>query len=167
MVLVGEKFEKGDYYLAELMHSARIFEAVMKVIEKDFKNIAKLGPVPKVVIGTAFGDVHDIGKNIVAMILRGNGFEVIDLGVNVHPNVFVDKVKELKPPIVGISALLTTSFGGLKQICDAIRKEKIEPKPAIIIGGGPVTEKVREYSGADFYANDVMAGVKICKSIIG
>ncbi len=165
MALVGGKFEKGDYFLAELMHSAKIFEAIMKIIENKFQSTGKNDLSPKVVIGTAFGDVHDIGKNIVAMVLRGNGFDVVDLGVNVAPTVFVDKIKELKPQIVGISVLLTTAFESLKQTCDVIKKEGIDPNPIIIIGGGPVTEKVREYSGADYYASDVMAGIKICKSI--
>jgi len=166
MALVGEKFEKRDYFLSELMYSATMFESLMKIIENRFRETKKSGESPRVIIGTAKGDVHDIGKNIVVMVLKANGFDVIDLGVDVDPPVFVHKIKEIKPQIVGISMLITGAYEGLKQTCDGIKKEGFEHRPTIIIGGGPVTEKVREYSGADYYANDVMTGVRICKTIV-
>jgi len=167
MAVVGQRFEKGDYFLAELMHSARIFQSVMAVIEEKFDVSQEDGASSKVVIGTAAGDVHDIGKNIVVMVLKANGFRVTDLGVDVKVQKFVEEVNRLSPSIVGISVLLTTAFDSLKETCRALRKTAAGATMKIIIGGGPVNEQVRQYCGADYYVNDVMAGVKICRSIVG
>jgi methylmalonyl-CoA mutase cobalamin-binding domain/chain len=120
-----------------------------------------------VVIGTVKGDIHDIGKNLVVTLLKGSGFEVIDLGVDVPPDRFVDTVKESGASIVGLSALLNFTYPEMKTVVDAFENAGLRDRVKIIIGGAPCDERVRAFSGADYYAADAVSGVNLCKEIYG
>lgn len=168
MVAVGDLFASGQYYLTELMFSAEIIKEVMK----------KLAPIIKemgsneqgggtVVIGTVKGDIHDIGKNIVNSLLRGHGFTVIDLGVDVPSEKFVEAVIKSGAMILGLSALLNSTYPEMKNVVDAITAAGIRERVTIIIGGTICSETVRQYTGADYYANDAVTGIKICRSVYG
>jgi methylmalonyl-CoA mutase cobalamin-binding domain/chain len=121
--------------------------------------------IGKVVIGTVKGDIHDIGKNIVVTLLRGTGFEVLDLGVSVPPEKFVDSLKDTRTRVLGMSALLSTTYPEMKNVVDAIDAAGIRKQVKIIVGGAPVNEQVRQFTGADYYAEDAVAGINLCKEI--
>ena len=121
----------------------------------------------KFVMGTVAGDIHDIGKNIVTFMLDINGFEVYDLGVDVSPEEFVEKIKETSAPIVGLSGFLTLSYDSMKQTIEAIKNAGLRDKVKIMIGGGQINEEIREYTSADAYGKDAMAAVSIAKEWIG
>jgi dimethylamine corrinoid protein len=134
----------------------------MKTIEPALKKGAT-GKATKVVIGTVKGDIHNIGKDIVATLLKGAGFEVYDLGIDVPVKAFVDKVIETKAPIVGMSGLLTPSFESMKQTVDALKEAGLRDKVKVIIGGGVVTELVQRHTGADAFTDDAMEGIETIK----
>ncbi|MBS7624003.1 MAG: corrinoid protein [Candidatus Bathyarchaeia archaeon] len=163
MEIVGEKYERNEYFLAELIMAGEVMKEGMKVLEPHLKSgeIRKIG---KVVIGTVRGDLHDIGKNIVATLLTAAGFEVVDLGVDVPPEKFVEAVKEHNPDIVGMSALLTTTMIEMENVIKALRDAGLRDKVRIIIGGAPITREFAERIGADAAARDAVEGVNICKS---
>ncbi|MBS7606293.1 MAG: corrinoid protein [Candidatus Bathyarchaeia archaeon] len=163
MEIVGEKYERNEYFLAELIMAGEVMKEGMKVLEPHLKGgeVKKIG---KVVIGTVRGDLHDIGKNIVATLLSAAGFEVIDLGVDVPPEKFVEAVKEYRPDIVGMSALLTTTMIEMENVIKALKEAGLRDKVKIIIGGAPVTKEFAEKIGADAAARDAVEGVNICKS---
>lgn len=165
MVAVGELFSEGKYYISQLLFSAEILKQVMKRLDPLLEQGAATGVQGKVILGTVKGDIHDIGKNIVATLLRGSGFEVIDLGVDVPPEKFVSAVKETGAKILGLSALLNFTYPEMKNVVDAIATAGLRDAVKIIIGGAPVDEQVRTYSGADFVAKDAVDGVKICKQV--
>lgn len=165
IVAVGDLFSSGKYFISELIYSAEIFKNVMKKLEPTFQGASVEVSEEKVVIGTVKGDIHDIGKNIVVNFLRGAGFDVIDLGVDVPTEKFVETVKETGAKVVGLSALLNLTYPEMKNVVDAFNEAGIRDKVTIIIGGAPVNEQVREFSGADFYAEDAMEGVEICKKV--
>ena len=117
----------------------------------------------KVVLGTVKGDIHNIGKDIVAVLLKAAGFEIYDLGIDVPVNSFIEKLKETGAPILGMSGLLTPGFDSMKEVVEALKEAGLRDKVKVVIGGGVVTEIVRRYTGADEYTDDGMAGVEICK----
>ncbi|HHW42556.1 MAG TPA: cobalamin-binding protein [Desulfotomaculum sp.] len=165
MVGVGELFSSGVYFLSQLIFSAEIFKNVMNMLEPV---MPKSGPgvsVGKVVIGTVKGDIHDIGKNIVVNLLRGSGFEVTDLGVDVPAEKFVEALKETGARVLGLSALLNFTYPEMKTVVEAVTKAGLRDKVTIIIGGAPCNEQVRQFTGADYYAEDAMTGVNICKKV--
>lgn len=161
--IVGEKYEREEYYLAELVVAGEVVKEGMKVLEQHLKRegVERIG---KVVIGTVRGDLHDIGKNIVAMLLRAAGFEVIDLGVDVPPEKFVEAVREHKPDIVAMSALMTTTVDEMGNVIKALKEADLRDKVKVIIGGAPVTKDFAEKIGADAAAEDAIDCVNICKS---
>ncbi len=163
---VGSKFESGEYYLAELvLIGTEISEAVEKwkpLFEKEAKEKAK-----KAVIGTVEGDIHDIGKNIVGMMLTSGGFEVIDLGADVTPEKFVEAVKENKPAIVGMSALLSTTRDNIKKTIDALTEENLRDSVKIIIGGAAVDGEFAKAVGADGYAANAAEAVPLVNELLG
>jgi len=163
MEIVGEKYEKGEYFLAELIMAGETMKEGMKVLEPYLKG-SEVEKIGKVVIGTVKGDLHDIGKNIVATLLGAAGFEVIDLGVDVPPEKFVEAVKHNNPDIVGMSALLTTTMIEMENVIKALKESGVRDKVKIIIGGAPVTKEYAEKIGADAAARDAIEGVNICKS---
>jgi 5-methyltetrahydrofolate--homocysteine methyltransferase len=163
MEVVGEKYERNEYFLAELIMAGETMKEGMKVLEPYLK-AGELKRVGKVVIGTVRGDLHDIGKNIVATLLSAAGFDVIDLGVDVPPEKFVEAVKENSPDIVGMSALLTTTMVEMEDIIKELKKAGLRDKVKVIIGGAPITREYAEKIGADAAARDAVEGVNICKS---
>jgi len=166
MEIVGEKYERNEYFLAELIVAGEVMKEGMKVLEPYLKS-GEVKRVGKVVIGTVRGDLHDIGKNIVATLLSAAGFEVIDLGVDVPPEKFVEAVKEYKPDIVGMSALLTTTMVEMENVIKALKEAGLRDKVKIIIGGAPITSEFAEKIGADAAARDAVEGVNICKLWMG
>ncbi|MEM0049351.1 MAG: corrinoid protein [Candidatus Bathyarchaeia archaeon] len=161
--IVGENYERGEYYLAELVVAGETVKEGMKVLEPYLKGdeAQKIG---KVVIGTVRGDLHDIGKNIVAILLKASGFDVIDLGVDVPPERFVEAVREHKPDIVAMSALLTTTMNEMENVIKALKEAGLRNNVKVIIGGAPVTDEFAKKIGADAAAKDAVEGVNICKS---
>lgn len=164
MVGVGDLFSSGEYFLSQLIFSAEIFKNVMTRLEPLMPSDAG-GSAGKVVIGTVKGDIHDIGKNIVASLLRGSGFDVVDLGVDVPAEKFVEIVRETGARVLGLSALLNFTYPEMKNVVEAISGAGLRDKVAIIIGGAPCNEQVRQFTGADYYAEDAVTGVNICKKI--
>ncbi len=167
MVAVGELFSKCEYFISQLIFSAEILKGVMKRLDPVLQGAAGSGSKGKVVIGTVKGDIHDIGKNIVVTLLQGSGFNVIDLGVDVPAEKFVDALKESGASVLGMSALLNFTYPEMKSVVDAVTSAGLRDKVKIIIGGAPVNEQVREFTGADFAAGDAVAGVEICKRVYG
>jgi methanogenic corrinoid protein MtbC1 len=167
MTAVGERFGSGEYYLSELVLAANIFEECSALIEPRLA-VKKTGPpLGTVVIGTVKGDIHDLGKNIVALLLRCEGFQVLDLGVDVPPDRFVQAIAESGAPIMGMSCLLTTAFAAMKDTIQAVEQAGMRRQTYILIGGGPVDERVRAYVGADFCARDAIEGLRACHEHLG
>ncbi len=165
MVQIGKLFEDNQYFLSELIMSGEILKEVMNRLEPLLTGAKSQDAAGVVVIGTVQDDIHDIGKNIVATLLKGTGFEVIDLGVDVPPEKFVAAIKESGAKVLGLSALLNLTFPSLKKVVDALVEAGIRDDVKVVIGGAPCNEQVREYAGADYYAKDAAMGVKICQEI--
>ncbi|HIH69330.1 cobalamin B12-binding domain-containing protein [Methermicoccus shengliensis] len=161
--IVGKRFEEGRYFVSDLMMAGEILKQIMDVVKPLIGEKAgeKKG---KVVIGTVEGDVHDIGKSIVIALLEAEGFEVVDLGVDQPPEVFVNAVREHNPDVVGLSGLLTEAIDSMKKTVDAVKKEA---EVKIIIGGGRVDEEAKEYTGADDWTDDAAVGVRKIKALVG
>lgn len=162
MGVVGERFQAGDYFLAELLLSAEIFKAAVAILDPYLAKAGSREPLGTVVLATMQGDIHDLGKNILATLLRAHGFEVHDLGVDVSPSLLVEKVKQIRPDFVGISTLLTTTFGGMKEAVQLLAQAGIRNELTLLIGGGVTTPAVKEYVGADFQTTDATEGVTYC-----
>ena len=166
MEIVGERYKTKDYFLGELIMSGEIFKDAMSVIESRLTAGQSVKPLAKLVLGTAKGDIHNIGKDIAGTLLKAAGFEVYDVGVDVPPTVFVQKVKETGAPILGMSGLLTSSFESMKQTIQALEAAGLRDKVKVVIGGGIVTEMVRKYVGADAFTDEAPEGVEICKKFM-
>jgi methanogenic corrinoid protein MtbC1 len=165
MVAVGELFAQNKYFISQLIFSAEILKDVMKHLDPLLTEDTPSGRRDKVIIGTVKGDIHDIGKNIVATLLRGSGFEVIDLGVDVPADRFVEAVRESGARVLGMSALLNFTYPEMKGVVDALVAAGLRQAVKIVLGGAPVNKQVRQFAGADFVAADAVAGVNICKTI--
>ncbi len=163
MDIVGDRYKNKEYFLSELIVAGEIFKEAVAVIEPLLKAGKQSEPIGRMVLGTVKGDIHNIGKDIVATLLRAAGFEVYDLGIDVAPSKFVDKLIETKAPILGMSGLLTPSFGSMKETVQALEAAGLRDKVKVIIGGGIVTEQVRRYVGADAFTDDAAEGVEICR----
>ena len=162
---VGQKFEAGDFFVPDLMFTARAMQAGLailkpKLLEKEIK------PIGRVLIGTVKGDLHDIGKNLLAMMLEGAGFEILDIGVDVPPEEFVEAIKENQVDIVAMSALLTTTMPMMKTNVDAISEAGLRDAVKIIIGGAQVNQAYAEEIGADGSAPDAAQAAKLAKSLV-
>ncbi|MEM2506886.1 MAG: B12-binding domain-containing protein [Nitrososphaeria archaeon] len=164
--VVGDGFGKGEFFLAELVAAAEAMKVGLEILKplilQQKKEIKTVG---KVVIGTVSGDIHDIGKSIVASLLFAHGFEVIDLGVDVPTEVFVEKVIELKPDILGLSALMTTTMLHQKDVIEALKKAGIRDKVKVMIGGAVVNHEWAMEIGADAWATDALEAVKKAKEL--
>jgi methanogenic corrinoid protein MtbC1 len=165
MVAVGELFSACRYYISELIFSAEIIRTVMKRLEPLLADAGAERSIGRVIIGTVKGDIHDIGKNIVVTLLRGSGFEVTDLGVDVPADKFVATLKETGARVLGLSALLNVTYPEMKHVVEEVGRAGLRDKVKIIIGGTPVNEQVRQFSGADYFAEDAVAGVNLCKKV--
>lgn len=163
---VGRRFECNEYFVPELLISARAMKSALELIRPIL--VARgAEPVGRVVIGTVKGDLHDIGKNLVAAMLEGGGFEVVDLGVNVSPEQFVAAVKGSQANIVAMSALLTTTMPSMKTTIEALRQAGVRERVKVIVGGAPITQKYAEEIGADGYSDNAPSAVSLAKKQLG
>ncbi len=165
MIKVGELFSSGEYFISQLIFSAEILKEVMKKLEPLLSEVDAGQSSGKVVIGTVKGDIHDIGKNIVTTLLKGSGFDVLDLGVDVPAEKFVQAIKETRAKVLGLSALLNFTYPEMKSVIEEVEKAGLRDQVKVIIGGAPCNEQVRQYTGADFCARDAIEGVNYCKEI--
>jgi methylmalonyl-CoA mutase cobalamin-binding domain/chain len=163
---VGARFERGDFFVPEMLIAGRAMSGALDVLRP---LLAETGAetVGKFVMGTVKGDVHDIGKNLVNIMLEGAGFEVIDLGVQVAPEKFVEAIQEHKPDIVGFSAFLTTTMPMFKANINALQKAGIRDDVIVMVGGAPVTQEYADAVGADGYAADASTAVRRAKDLLG
>lgn len=167
MTMVGEQFQKGEYFLAELLLSGEIFKGTMAILQPYLAKTRPAQPLGKVLLATLRGDIHDLGKNIVATLLRAQGFEVYDLGVDVAPALVMAKVREIRPQFVGFSVLMTTAFPSMKEAAERLEESGLRSQIKLMVGGGVTTPMVKEYIGADFQTVDAMEGVTYCLKVIG
>ena len=165
MDLIGEKFERNEVFILELLMAARAMKGSLELLRP---RLVETGakPVGKVIIGTVKGDLHDIGKNIVASMLEGSGFEVIDLGVDVQPEKFIQTVKEKDVEIVALSALLTTTMPAMKVVIDALKDAGLRDKVKVMIGGPAITQSFAEEISADGYSENANGAVGLARSFI-
>ena len=163
---VGENYSKGLIFVPQMLRSAKVMSECMNLLEPLFKegDVTSKG---KVLIGTVKGDLHDIGKNLVSMMLGGAGFTITDLGVDVPPEKFVQKVQEVEPDIVAMSALLSTTMPAMPQTIEALEKAGIRDKVKVMIGGAPVTDQYAQEIKADSYASDAGSAVSKAKELLG
>ncbi len=165
MIEVGNRFTACEYYISELMFSSHIYKEIMTTLEPLLGQAEPSKTVGAVVIGTVKGDIHDIGKNIVVTLMRNAGFKVIDLGVDVPADRFVETLKETGAKVVALSCLLNFAIMEMKDVVDALIAAGVRNNVKVIIGGQPIDDKVCEYIGADYYGADAPAGVRLCKEI--
>ncbi len=162
---VGEKFSKGQFFVPQMLRAAKTMQECMKLLQPLMKE-GEVTSKGKVLIGTVKGDLHDIGKNLVSMMMEGAGFAITDLGVDVAPDKFVQKVQEVEPDIVAMSALLSTTMPSMPLTIEALNKAGIRDKVKVMIGGAPVTEKYAREIKADAYASDAGAAVNKAKQLL-
>lgn len=168
METIGERFEKGEYFLPHLMMAGAMLNQISEMIKPHVKAEEKTGAeLGRVLIGTVEGDIHDIGKNIVTFLLEANGFEVRDIGIDQHPDKFVEAIQNFQPDVVGMSGLLTLAFESMKETVQAIENAGLRDKVRIMIGGALVTEQVKNYTGADAFGSDALTGVRLTEQWIG
>jgi 5-methyltetrahydrofolate--homocysteine methyltransferase len=165
MAEVGKLFEEGEYFVPELLMAARATKEIFKILRP---LLAQTGakPMAHVVLGTVQGDLHDIGKNLVAAMLEGGGFEVTDLGVDVPPEVFIAAIKKRPVQIVGLSALLTTTMPAMKTTIEAFRTAGVREQFKIMVGGAPVSKTYAEFIGADGYGETAAASVDLARRLL-
>lgn len=167
MEIVGKRFEKGEFFLPELMMSGEMLRQISEMIKPLLKEGTQSGgEAGKVIIATVKGDIQDIGKDIVVLMLDVNGFEVLDLGIDVPPEKIVESIKDFQPQIVGLSGFLTLAFDSMKETVDMIQEAGLRDNIKIMIGGGQIDDEIRKYAGADAYGEDAMAAVNISKGWI-
>jgi 5-methyltetrahydrofolate--homocysteine methyltransferase len=166
MAEVGRLFEEGEYYVPDLLMAARATKEIFTILRP---LLAETGvkPAARVVLGTVQGDLHDIGKNLVAAMLEGGGFEVVDLGVDVPPDKFIAAVKEQQPQILGLSALLTTTMPAMRKAMEALGAAGVREQVKIMVGGAPVTEEFAQAIGADGYGENAAASVDLARRLVG
>jgi len=163
---IGERFKKNEVYVPEVLIAARAMKSGMEVLKP---LLAKAGvkPVGTVVVGTVKGDLHDIGKNLVCMMLEGAGFKVVDAGINVEPDKMVQLAKENNANVIGASALLTTTMTNMKMVVDSVKANGLAGKVKVMIGGAPVTQAFADEIGADGYAPDAASAADLAKKLVG
>ena len=167
MSVVGERFKKNEVYVPEVLIAARAMKNAMEVLRPLLVE-SGVEPIGVIALGTVKGDLHDIGKNLVAMMLEGAGFEVVDLGIDVPDDKFVDTVKEnSEVKVIAMSALLTTTMPGMRSVIEALEAAGVRDNVKAIIGGAPITQNYADEIGADGYAPDAASAVDICKELLG
>ena len=166
MNTVGKRFEKGEFFLPELIMSGEVLKEISEIVKPKLTGKVETERLGKVIVGTVEGDIHDIGKDIVVFMLDVNGFEVLDLGIDVPVQKFVDAIKDSQATVVGLSGFLTLAFDAMKNTVDAISAAGLRDKVKIMIGGGQIDEEVRQYTGADAYGPDAMSAVSLAKDWI-
>jgi len=162
---VGRRYEANEYFVPELLIAARAMKASLELI-RPLLSARGAEPVGRVVIGTVQGDLHDIGKNLVGAMLEGAGFEVIDLGVDVSPEKFMNAAKEKNATLIALSALLTTTMHSMKAVMEKLRESGMRGKVKVMIGGAPVTQKYADEIGADGYSSNANAAVALARKLV-
>jgi len=165
MDIVGDRFAKGKMFVPQMLRSAKTMQQCVELLKPHFVE-GQMTTKGKVIVGTVKGDLHDIGKNLVAMIMEGAGFTILDLGVSVNPETFVEKVQAENPDILGLSALLSTTMPAMKETIQALAKAGIRDSVKVMIGGAPVTAKFAEEIGADSYAPDAATAAVEAKKLL-
>lgn len=166
MTLVGDLFDKGEYFVGDLIFAGELLANAIDILKPVIgsESTSKLGTI---VLGTVQGDLHDIGKNIFGSMAEAAGFEVYDLGIDVSANTFIEKVKEVKPQIVGMSGVLTLAIDSMKDVISELKNAGVREDLKIVIGGNPVTKEVCERVGADAFTTNAAEGVRICQGWMG
>ena len=162
---VGQLFEDGEYFVPEMLIAARAMQAAMDVLKPHLAE-EEIGAAGTAVIGTVAGDLHDIGKNLVGMMMGGAGFKVIDLGTDVSPEAFVKAVRESAPDLIGMSALLTTTLPSMEKTIQALQETGLRDKVKVMIGGAPVTQDFADQIGADGFAPDASQAARLAKTLL-
>ena len=166
MMVIGEKFKNNEVFVPEVLVAARALNAGLAILEPKLVEVGN-EPVGKVVIGTVKGDLHDIGKNLVAMMLKGVGFEVTALGVDVAPAVFVDRAEEVGANVICMSALLTTTMPSMQAVLDELNSRGLREKYIVMVGGAPVNQSFADQIGADYYTPDAATCAETAKAAVG
>ncbi|MGN8630140.1 corrinoid protein [Blautia sp. HCP3S3_G3] len=165
MMTIGEKFKNNEVFVPEVLVAARAMNAGLAILEPKLVEIGN-EPVGKAVVGTVKGDLHDIGKNLVTMMLKGAGFEIHDLGVDVEPAAFIDKAEEVGADIIGMSALLTTTMPNMGAVVEELNNRGLRDKYIVMVGGAPVTDGFAQQIGADYYTPDAATCAEIAKKAV-
>lgn len=165
MMVIGEKFKKNEVFVPEVLVAARAMNAGMVILEPKLIEIGN-EPVGKAVVGTVKGDLHDIGKNLVVMMLKGAGLEVCDLGVDVEPEAFISKAEEIGADVIGLSALLTTTMPNMKGVVELLEEKGLRDKYIVMIGGAPVNDSYAKEIGADYYTPDAASAAEVAKKAV-
>lgn len=165
MAVVGEQMRCGEMYLPEVLQSASVMHAAMDILKPHLLS-GGVEPIGRIVLGTVKGDMHDIGKNLVGIMLQGAGFEIIDLGINTPPEEFVEAIRQHRPKLVGLSAMLTTTMLVMKKTIEVINTSGVRSQIKIIIGGAPITQRFSDEIGADAYAKDAVSAVDKVKELL-
>ena len=165
MSIIGGKFKRNEVFVPEVLVAARAMTAGLSVLEPKLVEVGN-EPVGKAVIGTVKGDLHDIGKNLVAVMLKGAGFEVVDLGTDVDPEDYVDKAEEVGADIIAMSALLTTTMPEMKTVVEVLEEKGLRDKYIVMVGGAPVTDNYAEKIGADFFTPDAGSAAEVAKRAV-
>jgi methanogenic corrinoid protein MtbC1 len=167
VAIVGQRYQYGEYFIPELVYSGEILKAIVEMVKPKLAKGVEVKRLGKIIIGTVAGDIHDIGKDIVTFMLDVNGFEVYDLGVDVPVKEFVNKIKEVEAGVVGLSGFLTVSFDSMKDTVEAIKAAGLRDKVKIMVGGGTLDDKVREYVGADAFGRFASDAVSLAQKWTG
>jgi len=165
MAVVGKEFKARELWVPDVLLAARNMHRGIEILKPLFDKEGS-GSKGKILLATVKGDIHDIGKNLVSIMMTGSGFEVVDLGVDVPVEKFISAIKEHKPQILGLSALLTTTMLEMRNVIEAVKKGSFEAKPYVIIGGAPVTEAFAQEIGADGYGTDAVSGVEVAMKLL-
>ena len=165
MMVVGAKFKRNEVFVPEVLVAARAMTAGVAVLEPKLIEVGN-EPVGKAVIGTVKGDLHDIGKNLVAVMLKGAGFEIFDLGTDVSPEAFISKAEEVGADVIGMSALLTTTMSEMKATIDELKERGLRDKYIVMVGGAPVTDAFAKQIGADYFTPDAGSAAEVAKAAV-
>jgi 5-methyltetrahydrofolate--homocysteine methyltransferase len=167
MEVVGKRFESGEYFIPDLFMAGEMMKGISEIVKPLLKEGDTSTKKGKVLIGTVAGDIHDIGKDIVTFMLDVSGYDILDLGIDVPVSTFVEKTREFKPQVVGLSGFLTLAFDSMKETIEVLEQAGLRDKVKIMIGGGQMDDEVRKYVRADAYGKDAVAAVNLCRQWIG
>ncbi len=165
MMSIGERFRNNEVFVPEVLVAARALNAGLAVLEQSLIEVGN-EPIGRVVVGTVKGDLHDIGKNLVTMMLKGAGFEIYDIGVDAPAEAFIDKAEEVEADIICMSALLTTTMPAMREVVDALKEKGLREKYIVMVGGAPVSQKYAEQIGADYYTEDAASCAETARRVI-
>lgn len=165
MMIIGGKFKRNEVFVPEVLVAARAMNAGIAILEPKLIEIGNK-PIGKAVIGTVKGDLHDIGKNLVVMMMKGAGLEIYDLGVDVESDAFIEKAEEVGADIIGMSALLTTTMPNMKSVIDRMKEKGVRDKYIVMVGGAPVNQTFADEIGADYYTPDAATAAEVAKKAV-